>query len=1179
MKPVHNTHKGLTAQNKVSLLLFLQLCKDEKFSHIVFEDPNWEDATLHFKDGRRMFLEVKDSTTKDLGLSYVKREIFSRFKNKVQELNKDDKILIAAPKFKDEVQSYASSLEYLSTWTEPQLKKKGFNQTDIQLLKRTITFEYNELLDENILAYLVPILGFWLPESELVQFKDHLLQSIVATRSASGASLTVQEFIDIKEQQRKTLQVGMFDEKNIPSEARIQEILSTLNDNGQRARNIDNPRVLSSLMSNPGNVLLLLLALENKIVQTSNVNFQDWTALFQAAIHPAYSLRLIHVFERSLAVSDTNSEFFLKFWTENIIRMTPPLQDGYLVGQILAGTTKIIEKDPSLHLKAFELVMAANRILSRGKFGDKEHRMLSHDQIELGKLLFSIFGLANLDKKAEILEWAHANFNLNRDDGKYLFNTPGSVYDIWRNFILTENTIQRLGEFINVVDEDYLSDPMLIATRGKKKGLSLYEGYDHVGGGIANDAGTYSLIDRAYIERVLKPTFEYIYHEDESRFWNLLPNYITTKETEVGIFKEGKRPDYLSRALIPTIVRFYFSDDLQRSNTAYSWLCSFIKFHKGIPSRTELLFQELMSQKTDNTKTWNLVRYQMDISEYKKMPANIFVEKILQSLLEDGMTEPIDYVSSLIDNELYLQYRSTHDFYLTKLIQSLINKKETIKQGTELLRRLLDSDFFNKKLSDFEVYDIKSPIQTLYDADPAAANALLYKIISDKSSLTPHRQIALTCCMRDMPDDAVFLSNVYKQLLETLVENAISKKVKLSEYLDYVHTREELAEFAGKLCKAKLLDQGLAILELLAKDPSPSANEYLEEMRGKNDVHAIQSVKAHVAWALQSVISIEGRPYLSRALKLVRGLATDKNVYIKSQACFPLTSLVQARHWRMPNSKDGRYIENLQLVQQIDDLALRLLETKSNHAYPSLTKAIIHSVSYIRALDMEMAKRIVNDVLGTNEAGIIDYMPTLIFFAEFREHSFLDWPWGKDFPLGRWDSIFFQNTINGLCENGSPGIKGTIAWTLWSTLKKNESGRDKSLDMINRYSNSLIKVYGPEWYDDLYHLANELRECGFVERAINIWESCATNEHAFNALLDELPAGNSNGRYYDGEMLLAIFNTKGDKDFQKWLSFILEDKVNSYLSNVKELYDKASDENKALLKTLYPYALIDKFKL
>jgi hypothetical protein len=1156
------------------MLLFLQFLSDGNFSHVVFEDTAWEDATFHFNDDKKIYLEVKDLTSKPISLAYVKREIFPSFLNKMKLIGKDDKILIAGPDFDKEVKSYADSLEYLSNWTAPKLKDKGFSDDEISLLGKTTVFQFNEWLDINLVAYLSPVLGFWLPETELENFKDHILQKVAVDKSSRGETLTRDEFSILIAKERDTLRVGIFDPEKHSTAERVTEILATLNDAKERTRTIDNPRVLSSLMSNPSDVNLLLMVLEKEVIKSGSFDIEKWGALFAASIHPAYAFRLVFLFENILKANHDYDDFFLDFWSRNIAQIIPPYQDGHLVGQILKMSSSIISYSPSFADKSFTILQEAYKILCRGKFEESKGWVRNeHDRNQLGELARQIHSVATIELKQELMKWAHASFALNREHGEYLSATPSSIFILWRESMLTSQGTDGIERFISIVEDDYLSDPHLIATRGRKKGRSIYEGFDHMGSGISQSGDHYSITDLAFVEIVLKPFLSQWYEHDPEALWSYIPSWISALQSEVGLYKDGKKPDYLSRALIPVLVRYYFSDDSSKSKQAYKWLTSSMKFRKGIPSRTELIFQELHTHHPSAQKAWKLVQYQLKIKEYNKAPANIFVEMLLRTFLIEGLKEPLPYVENLINNETYLRYQGSKDFYLTDLITSLISNPKTSSVGASLLEQLLASSFYNERISNFDVYDIKEPIQALFTTDNAAGCMLLKKIASDSPTLTKNRQIALTVVLRDLPDDRNTLEDVYVTVFQSLVQRAKRKEIELSSYLSFDHSREELAEFAGRLCKVGSYEYGIEVLEVLVHDPSPSTEEYQEDMLKSNDMHAIQSVRAHVSWAIQSFVTIEGRKYLRSGFEMLALLAKDENIYIRSQACFPLNSYVQARHYHMPEPSSERYMD-IALVRDVDKLALSLLYNKENHTYPAMTKAIIHVVSYMRALSTVDAKNLVNEVLDTNDSGIEDYIPTLFFFAEFREKAFAKWPWEKDFPIGTFKSAYFQECIKKLSTSGSSQVRTTIAWTLWTGLSKGELAKDKAIEIIDRYADSLISSFGREWYGDLYHMADELLKKDEVARGLAIWKKCIATEYEAVSKSTFISDG-YRGHHYDGEMLMAINETEGNAEFQKWLELVLHDEFETYISDVKGLYSLASKANKDRMLNLYPHVLID----
>lgn len=1173
-KPVQNTHRGLSIQNKVVMLLFLQFLADGNFSHVVFEDDDWEDATFHFSDDKRIFLEVKDITSRSISLSFIKREVFPGFIKKFRQVAKQDRILVAGPNFDGEVQGFANSLEYLSDWTKPKLTKKGFSEAEISLLSKTITFEYNEWLDINIMAYLSTALGFWLPETELEKFKDHLLQKVAIAKASEGDTLTRPEFADIVAHERKALKVGIFDPEKHSNVERVTEVLNTLASDRDRSNTIENPRVLSSLMSNPSDVALLMMVLEKEVTTSGSLDLNKWTPLFEAAIHPAYAFRLVHLFGNILKIDHSHDQFFVEFWTTNITKMIPPYQDGHLVGEILRMASGIVNNDASLADQVFDLLEQAIRILSRGKYEDKvSYAHDSHDRNQLGILAKDIYKQSDRDQKDRVLAWTHEHFNLNREHGEFLAATPSSIYQLWKSFVMSSKDRQRIEQFIKIVEEDYLADPDLIATRGKKKGSSIYEGFDHMGSGISQSGDVYSITDLAFVEIVLKPFVQEWYESDPNSLWEYLPNWVSSMQNEVGTYANGKKPDFLSRAIVPVLMSFYFIDDRAKSQQSYKWLTSFMMFRKGIPSRTDLIFQELYHRHPDASKTWRLVKYQLDIKEYNKAPANIFVEQLLRILISSGLSEPVEYVSGLISNETYLRYRGSSDFYLSELITSLISNDSTKQYGIQLLQDLLSSSFFNEQISDFDVYDIKSPIQALFVSDFNAGCKMLSGILAEDKPLSKNRQIALTVYLRDMSGDRANLENVYEQVFRPLVLIAAADHSILTNKLTFYHSREELAEFAGRLCKSGSFDYALEILNVLIHDPSPSDDEYLEDMLKPNDMHALQSVRAHVSWALQSFLSIDGRPYLDTAFLLLKTLAEDKNIFIRSQACFPLTAFVQGRHYHMPEGENVRYMDS-SLVNKVDTLVLSLLNDKDNHKYPSLTKGIVHVVSYMRALSTNKARKIVDGVLDSNDTGIEDYIPTLMFFAEFRQEAFTDWPWESEFPIGVFDPVYFQECMLNLAEHGSDDVKRTIAWHLWTGITKKEIPQEKAIQIVDRYAGPLISVFGREWYSNLYHLANDLVKIHDSVRGLDIWKRCIQTEYDTFENKDTLETG-YRGHHYDGEMLVVLHEAEGNESFQHWLELILSDRFDTYLSNVKDLYTLANAKNREVMLNLYPHVLLD----
>jgi hypothetical protein len=92
--------------------------------------------------------------------------------------------------------------------------------------------------------------------------------------------------------------------------------------------------------------------------------------------------------------------------------------------------------------------------------------------------------------------------------------------------------------------------------------------------------------------------------------------------------------------------------------------------------------------------------------------------------------------------------------------------------------------------------------------------------------------------------------------------------------------------------------------------------------------------------------------------------------------------------------------------------------------------------------------------------------------------------------------------------------------------------------------------------------------------AVTIWKKCLETEYKTVSKPDFVSDG-YRGHHYDGEMLIAVNEIDGNEEFQKWLALVLRDEFETYLSNVRELYEIASEGNKSKMLNLYPHVLFD----
>lgn len=248
------------------------------------------------------------------------------------------------------------------------------------------------------------------------------------------------------------------------------------------------------------------------------------------------------------------------------------------------------------------------------------------------------------------------------------------------------------------------------------------------------------------------------------------------------------------------------------------------------------------------------------------------------------------------------------------------------------------------------------------------------------------------------------LLKAYKEFLKPVLEKLGDIK-KIEKRFNHRHSRESFVQFAEKLAKLHYFDEALWLVQIFINDSDPIFKNYPDDPKGDFNYHqkiidgddnpTISTVRGYCAWVLQKFCTRYGRDYIPKILPLVEQLTRDPNYYVRVQACIPLLELVKNRHTVLAENRKERFLP-MKVALHIENIAFAMLKDKENHKLKAVMKHLAMVFTYMRNLNEKQAMLVLETFKNTGYEVVMDEAaPLYIFFAEFRDKSFKDWPWGN----------------------------------------------------------------------------------------------------------------------------------------------------------------------------------------
>jgi len=833
------------------------------------------------------------------------------------------------------------------------------------------------------------------------------------------------------------------------------------------------------------------------------------------------------------SLGSDNNGFIIKFITNNYEKFAGnKLKDELFQEEALEVVKKLLESDRSQVNSVFRLVKKVVKLAGNEYKEDRyDHK---REKEYVADLLLSMSDDFDETEINETIELIKEKFDLT-DGGFRHINSTHSIFNILRKY-LESNFKDNFDKVINLLiyqyDENY----------GDK-----FDGWEWSGAGVNRAGNNFSLNDISFVEYVLIPATRKFYEENNDL--EFLISKMVTKTADV----KKNRPDFLNRAILPIIVDLYSSDDVKKVSFAYDVLKEFIESTKGIPSKSDLIFQYILSSKLSDEKIWKLAL--IDAEKYDT-PTSVFLERNISNLAARGHVDAKRILKKWQKNPKYYQ-GFTGSTSITSAITSQLGNN--LYGAVELFRDFISNDgFVNDKYDRFEVYDLARALSRIIEKNFKIGLEILNDL-KNKEKLGVNEQILLCNAISNIDvkvSDFSVVTNLYDYFIDPFLSE-FDNIEKIIKKIPYDNGREQFVKFAE--CLVVNGDEGeikkaLRIIEIFVKDPDPylpskdpngaEYNEHARIERGETDP-TITSVRGWCGWVLMKASVLKGRSFIDEIIDLTEELSKDENYYVQHMACLALSRLANIRLTHLENSEEMYLDSNrkvaLQKAKRIEKIAFNLLEriiSYNNEAKKSLARSILSVFNAIRSLNYVDALKFVSAFKNNFPPEAIgEAAPLFIFFAEFRENAYEDWKWkevGLYDDLEPFDSSEFKNILEDIVKSKELEIRKQFTFKFCTLIDEGEELFNVSLKYLNLITDQ-------DFNDDIDDICRSIYNF-FIPKQIDkhfvdcyrLWKKCLSreiivlNDNYDNKIPNSVP--NWIEREH-GEVLLKVKDKMGDSVF------------------------------------------------
>lgn len=1145
-----NIFKGINFQTLAAFSLYLQYLNDREFSFIQLEAPDLSDFYLIFNDNHKIVCESKNYSI-NLTDHHIKDILKKTIKKNT--INDNDEILIICRKSNTDIFKKVKELRFYKNYLEDFLKKRGFGKEFFNIITKINLWEIEEnLIEDIIFSLFYELIGFWLPDKQIERIVNDILIKKFYKGSAKGVIFTKEDIFNEIEYLSKEVKSSttIFNEKFKTYEEQISQIIKSV----EKDNVIFGPYEIESLTQDRKLMYFLL----DKLKDTKDIKLQNWDVVLRASNIPVYIHSLFQLFKNNID-TNTNREYILDYINDELDRLNTYYRENFFENNLAEVFKEILDNDTKLNNSIFEIIKKQFEKYGSSFFYIKSKSDLFYMKEELCNVLGTLYKSSNLKIKSEIYDFIINTFNLvTDDDERHNHYTPESIFLILKEYLTFGNN-KFFKKRFNILKNE------LVEQHEKYEIFSReinYDGWDHIGSVGTFWGNNYRVFDKYFIKYLLTPSINNI---SEDKRWTFVKENCIYLEKEVS----KEHPDFLNRASIPVLIEEYKKNNKE----TISYLKNFIFSKKGIPSKVDLILQNLFDDKSINSKQkWFVIK--MIISKYK-MPISPFIELIVADLVSEGHKGAIKYLKSLMTDKEYFVKGTTIDRMNTIMnLDKLLNVD--VELAAEIFRNMIFKFDYFGKIHNFDLYDYSRFFSRLLVKNVDIGIKILndiYKI----EELTVNQQILICSGIdniveaKEIPEDkASIIIRIYNKFLKPiLIELNIIQNIE--KKFNSREARESIVKFAEKLAIIRKFDESLFIISKFLNDPDPprDGSNYSGDLNGTFNYHqkimdgvdtlGITTVRGWVPWVLQKFTSFYGRERIPRIIPMVENFLNDSNYYVRVQACVPLIELVKSRHNVVSRNKNERFLD-IKTAREIEKITFKVLENKENQRLRMVMEHLAIVFSYMKSLDEKQSMHFfkifidLKDTLqfkGVEEKSKISayeeivnkIISTLVFYAEFRKGIFNDKKYKFIFfddwkNIKKFNSGPFQELLIDLLENSSSGIRTGFAWQFYSTAKKSA----QSFDVAFKYMNFLTRNYDNDVFRNIYmfiesNIKNKFEKCYYL------WTNCLISEREYITLnIESINKSDMHWwpYFYNGKILNIVLDKKGPDEFLKWLEFLLD---------------------------------------
>jgi len=970
---------GINFQIRAAFSLFLQYLKDEKFSHIHLEAPQFQDFNLLFSNGKKIICECKKRKKK---FSYP--DLKKILENIQEGVNENDEILIICEKVNEQLMRDINNVKCFIE-AEKKFKKKGYSEKITSYLS-SVKFWIvpGDFHKEIIYPLLAEIIGFWLPFEDVEKIAHNILVKKFYLGSAESAVYTREDFLsEVNKLAVEVKQNNVFYNREYSKlEEQFLELEAILENPGHPA--LKAKHELSALSAQMDLLYFVIENLKNK----NEIDLSKWEAIWELNKFTYLMFGIFDIFIKNLH-SEENKKYVIDYCKKNIQGMQSYYRIGYLSMFIRNLISKIIEEDTKGNYLEDEFFMVKELMANEKneffylKINDCYKKGALND--ESGKFLCKIYQRADAKLRGEIFNYIVSNYNLTKDDGQFSCYIPKNIYEIVRDHV-EEDFDNRFLKFVKIISEQYDNTYKEFGKNVRFSGWELY--------GLSANYINSNILDRHFIQFVLFPAIKSYYLANKDEAWQFIKKFCVFIEESVS----EEKPDFLNRAIYKIVLDRYLNENAQMSEESFEILQEYILSSNGIPLKSDLIYSELSKRETSFEKKWKLVDIYL---QENVIPDNVFIEKIIADCAKKGFKEAKDTLKNwYLNPEYYRKSRYSQD-YVSNIEDILEND---IYLATELLNLLILSEYVclekGDNLDGYNAYSVANLLNKFFKRNYDGALSV-FRLLEKEEKLNNNQQIiytaSLTTKKNENDDDRELLLRVYKDVMVLFLDKYCDIE-KIVKRLPNEYCRKEFTNFAEKLAINKCVKEALNIIHIFIDDPDPCAQS--EKIENGETPNIFESVRGQCGLALMSCIVLEGREQIPEIIQLTKKLLNDENYYVVYMACYSLWRLTENRLKVLPDNRDKLFFDDeiekaLVMAKEVENMAFNLLDRFISWpllVQKAMVKEVIRVFNPIRALNEQEALKFITTLSEHLPLEILaDFAFLFIYFAELRKYAYEDW--------------------------------------------------------------------------------------------------------------------------------------------------------------------------------------------